>query len=352
MPDWKKPMQQSFEYYTVDPGTWKDIAKIDNVKSCTISRDSEQDTLGSATIDVADLFGESYVRAYLITNQKGIKEKHPLGTFIVQTPSSTFDGKKKDVTMDAYTPLLELKENQPPIGYSILKGENIMEHAYLLTREHVRAPVVKTECNETLYNDFVSNTEDTWITYLRDLLANAKYEYGLDELGRIIYLPIQEIDSLQPVWTYNDDNSSILYPDLTLNHDLYDIPNVVEVIYSSGKDYYYARVVNDDPNSPVSTVKRGREKIHRVVNPSFTGAPSEYQIQLYAEQLLKQLSTVEYSVSYTHGYCPVRLGDCVRLNYTRAGLTNVKAKVISQSIKCTTGCSVSEKAVFTSKLWR
>ena len=26
MPDWTKTMQQTFEYYVVDPGTWKDIA--------------------------------------------------------------------------------------------------------------------------------------------------------------------------------------------------------------------------------------------------------------------------------------------------------------------------------------
>jgi hypothetical protein len=72
----------------------------------------------------------------------------------------------------------------------------------------------------------------------------------------------------------------------------------------------------------------------------------------YAERLLKTLSTVEYSISYSHAYCPVRLGDCIRLNYSRAGVTGVKAKVISQSIKCEPGCPVSEKAIFTSKLWR
>ena len=72
----------------------------------------------------------------------------------------------------------------------------------------------------------------------------------------------------------------------------------------------------------------------------------------YAEQLLRELSTVEYSVTYSHGYCPTRLGDCVRLNYSRAGINGVKAKVVSQSIKCEPGCPVTEKAVFTTKLWR
>ena len=73
---------------------------------------------------------------------------------------------------------------------------------------------------------------------------------------------------------------------------------------------------------------------------------------MYAEQLLRELSTLEYTVSYTHGYCPVRIGDCVRLNYERAGIIDVKAKIISQSIKCEAGCPVTEKAVFTKKLWR
>ena len=106
MPDWLASMKQTFEYYTVDPGTWKDDKKLDNVKSCTITRDSGVETLGSATIDIADSLGECYVREYLITIQNGITEKHPLGTHLVQTPSSSFDGKKRDVTMDAYTCLL------------------------------------------------------------------------------------------------------------------------------------------------------------------------------------------------------------------------------------------------------
>lgn len=351
MPNWLNSMQQTFEYYTVDPGTWKDVALIKNVKSSTINRDSDTETLGSATIDVTELLGESYVRIYLITIQNGIKEKHPLGTFLVQTPSSNYDGKVRNVSMDAYTPLLELKENPPPLGYSIFKGENIMDNAYRLVREHARAPVVKTENSEKLYNDFVANTDDTWVTFVRDLVANAKYELGLDELGRILFPVKQDTASLQPVWTYTDDNSSILYSDVSIDHDLYGIPNVVEVIYSTGRNTFHARVVNDDSNSPISVQNRGREILHRVVNPEMSGIATDPEIQEYAKRLLRELSTVEYTVTYTHGYCPVRLGDCVRLDYSRAELNGIKAKVISQTIKCEPGCPVTEKAVFTKKLW-
>ena len=352
MPDWSKSMQQTFEYCIVDPGTWKDIKKLDTVKSCSITWDSDTDTLGSATIDATETLGECYIRVYLVTIQNGLREKHPLGTFMVQTPSSTFDGKIRTVSMDAYTPLIELKEKQPPLGYSILKDANIMDMAYQLTAENLRAPVVRTKNADKLYYDFISETDDTWITFISDFIANAKYSFGLDELGRVLFVPAQDTASLQPLMTFDDSNSSILYPEISMDHDLYKLPNVVEVIYSNGSKHHYARAVNNDANSPISTINRGREIVYRETDPSFAGEPTDDQIDAYAQQLLRKMSSIEYTISYSHGYCGVRLGDCVRLNYKRAGITNVKAKIISQSIKCEPGCPVTEKAVFTTKLWR
>ncbi len=352
MPDWTKTMQQTFEYYIVDPGTWKDIKKIDNILSSSINRDSSLETLGSASITTTESIDECYIRIYLITIQNGIREKYSLGTFLVQTPSYSFDGKTKSVTLDAYTPLLELKENPTPLGYSILKGENILDIAYKIIRENARAPIVKTENEETLSSNFVANIDDTWIVFVRDLLANADYSLALDEIGRIYFTPEQDTMSLQPIWTYDDSNSSILYPEITVDRDLYGIPNIVEVVYSNGTEYFIGRAVNDDPSSPTSTVSRGREITHRESNPSMLGNPNQKRVQEYAEKTLKELSSLEYTITYTHGYCPVRIGDCVRLNYSRAGINGIKAKVISQSIKCESGCPVTEKAVFTTELWR
>lgn len=352
MTNWKESMQQTFEYFIVDPNTWKDVKRLDTVISSTINRDSTAETLGSATINITESLGECYIRIYLITIQNGIRERHPLGTFIVQTPSTNFDGKVTTVTMDAYTPLLELKESPPPIGYSVLKGENVMERAYRLIRNYARAPVVRVDNDTSLQYDFVANTDDTWITFIIDFISNAKYKLQLDELGRILFSPIQPISALQPVWTFDDSNSSILYPELGVDRDLYGIPNVVEVVYSDGTQFYYGEAVNDNPDSPISTVTRGRRIVHRITNPDGLGVPTKEQIQAYAEQTLKELSSLEYTITYTHGYCPVRIGDCVMINYERAGIRGVKAKVISQSIKCEPGCPVTEKAIFTDNLWR
>lgn len=423
MPDWTKSMQQTFEYYTVDPTSWKDNKRLDIVTSSTIERDGSAETLGSASISITELIEECYIRIYLVTIQNGVRERHALGTFLTQTPSSSFNGKTREITMDAYTPLLELKENPPPIGYYVPKKDNIMKAAYNIASVQMRAPISEVECDEKLIYNFVANTDDTWLTFLYDLIANARYTFSIDELGQVLFAPRQDVASLQPVWTFNDDNSSILYPDLDIDHDLYGIPNVVEVIYSTETEYHHYRLVNDDPNSPISTVNRGREIIHRVTDPDLNGqlvesttiyyiveydedlgvyvntyktvwpsssaepvnnavtaagdevyvfnktvdigggaskvvpvyfiiSEESFQLKNYAIELLRALSSVEYTVTFSHAYCPVRLGDCVRLNYERAGLDDVKAQIISQSIQCKTGCQVTSKAVYTKNLWR
>lgn len=352
MINWHEAMIQTYEYYIVDPNTWKDQTPITDVERCSITRDSGVDTLGSATIDCKTLLDECYVRAYLSVIQNGENDKVPLGTFIVQTPSESFDGKTISNTYDGYTPLIELKEKSPPIGYSLLKDQEIMSVAVSLCRENMRAPVVPAKSTKTLYADFVSNTNDTWLTFLRDLVSNAKYNLDLDELGQLIFSPVQDTASIQSVWTYSDDDISILYPDITNQRDLYGIPNVVEVVYSTDAGNLYSKVVNNDPTSPISTINRGREILYRDTNPSVSGTPDQAYIDNYATQLLRNLSCLEHTITYKHGYCPVRVGDVVTINYKKAGLNNVRAKVISQSINCETGCPVEETATYTTKLWR
>lgn len=365
MPDWKKPMTQTFEFYIVDPNTWADKSRLHNVKGCDIERDAETDTLGSATLDITGTLDECYVRVYLVTRQNGVEEKIPLATLLAQPPRVAFDGKVSELSIDAYTPLIELKENNPPLGFSLLKTDrsnpdnihvtNIMDNVYRLTRENLRAPVVSigdtSDLDFELKEDFVADPDDTWLSFNKDLMARAKYSYAIDEMGRILFAPDQDTASLQPVWTYEDDEESILYPEVTVNRDLFGIPNAIEVVYTRDNVTMSVRVVNDDPNSPTSTVKRGREILLRDTNPSIDGTPTEEILRQYAEQRLRDESTVEYTVSYKHAYCGTRLGDCIRLNYKRGGLTDIKAKIISQSIKCTKGTPVSEKAVFSQKLW-
>lgn len=352
MPDWTSSMQQTFEFYEVDPATWGDMRRLDNILACNIVRDLTEDTLGSASITTSEEMEECYIRPYLVTIQNDIRERFPLGAYLCQTPSISYDGHVKNIDLDAYTPLVELQEKLPPLGYTIIKNRNVLDVAHNIMEENMRAPVVEGESSVQTSANFVANTSDNWLTYITDLVGVANHRLDLDESGQVLFAPYQDISSLQPVWEYNDDNSSILYPEVSFNRDIYGIPNVVEVVYSDGVRTLTSRIVNNDPNSPISTVSRGREIVHRDLSPELPVEPTQTSLNSYARDLLRRLSSVEYELNYSHGYCPVRIGDCVLLNYRRAGFTNIKAQVIRQSITCEPGCPVEETAIYTTNLWR
>lgn len=350
MPDWTKPMQQTFEFFKVDGSTWKDTEKLDSVLSASITRDADAETLGSARFTVTGELEECYIRTYLLTVQDGVKERFALGTHLAQTPTQSFNGKYHSMTLDAYTPLIELKENPPPLGFAVSAGTNVMSKVKALAQSHARAPIIGGESSKTLDSYFIANANDKWLSFLRDLLANADAHFEVDELGQVTFGQNQDAKSLQPVWIFTDDNSSILLPSITVERDLYGIPNVVEVIYSNGSKNYTAIAKNENPLSPISTVSRGREIIYRETKPELVYATTQSEINAYAKQLLRDLSCLEYTVTYSHGYCPVRIGDCVRLDYSGAGIEGINARVISQTINCTTGCTVQEKAKFSISL--
>ncbi len=352
MPDWTKSMSQSFEYYIVNPDTWTDDSLLDSMTSGNISWDLSAETLGSANFDIDSFIGECYIRAYLITIQNGVRERFPLGTFLVQTPSHNYDSKILKSSLTAYTPLIELKEKYLPIGYTALKGDNVMKHATAIVGGNMRAPISSVASDATLNFDFTAGNDENVLSFTSSLIANANYHYDIDGWGNIMFAPDQSLDSLQPRIIFDDGNSSILYPDISLDRDLYGIPNVVEVLYSTGNDTFYSKATNDDPNSLTSTISRGREIMSRVLNPELSGVATQDIIDRYAQELLKSYSSVTGTITYKHGYCPVRIGDCVSLKYKKLKqispqLYPIKAKVISQNISCETGCPVEETAEFT-----
>lgn len=357
--DWTQSMQQSFSFYKVNPNTWRDEERLDTILSAEIVRDSEEETLGYATFSADDIEGEFYIRTYMDVTQNGKFYHIPLSTNLTQTSISGYDGKRNNLTIDSYTPLIELKEKNPPIGFYFDKGDNILEKTKSWTDQLCRAPVLdwKTPSWDITVKDengFVSENDETWMTFLTAFLKNAKHVYRLTELGEIYFDEDNQSVETQSVFTYSDDGLSILYPEISMTQDLYDIPNVVELVISKPdmNRGLLIRAVNDNPNSIISTVKRGREIVTRINDPDITGYNNEAQFQQLAEKLLDDLSSVEYILEYKHGFCPVKLGDCVTINYKKANLRNIRAKVIKQTITCEPGCPVNETASYTVNLRR
>lgn len=371
--DWTKSMQQTFEFYTVDPNNWYDDQKLENIISCDLTHDLTSDKRGNASITVTEPLSECYIRTYLVATQAGYMHKICLGTYLYMTSSDSFDGMKHNITMTGYTPMVELEEKLPPLGFHVVGITNrkhsgdapmVTDAIKDIVTTYTRCEIEnRTVIQKPLLNDFVAGTNDNFLTVINNILnASSLQQYILtvDEWGTIIVKDKPVLEDAIPTYIYTDDNSSILLPSLDTSDDIYGIPNVVEVLYTGDKRLPAIRVIvkNEDPTSIVSIPSRGREIAKRYTITNIAAPVNDYseaavrtQVTAQAERLLEAASTINKTISYSHGYCDVKVGDTVLINYERAGVTGIRAKVVSQRISCKPGCQVDEQAVYTKKLW-
>lgn len=363
--DWTASMRQTYEYYTVDPNTWMDIRRVDSIMSSSINRDSKSETYGSSSLETTELLDECYIRTYMVVKQNGKEFKVPLGTYLYTTAADTFDGAVHRYSMTGYTPLIELTEKPVPIGYWIkgLNGRvpgfspvNVITRIGDIINENSRCRITMYEnVSSMLANDYVAAPTENWLDIVKALLTaayNAQYAITIDPMGTVKLINIDDIEKTTVKYVFDDGNSSILLANISAQTEYFGIPNVIELIYNGKKANFRSVARNDDPASIVSTVRRGREVIKRVIMSNTVSSETQEAIDARALELLENASTVEKTIAYSHGYCDVAVGDCVILNYKAANLTNIRAKVISQSISCVPGCTVDETAVYTEKLWR
>jgi hypothetical protein len=309
----------------------------------------------------------------MVCKQGKFTYRECLGTYLYMTSSDNFNGMVHNRTMTGYTPLVELQESMPPVGYFIYGKSKRGEDAPYVTDEIRMAIENNTRCElsmnvsiqKPLLNNFVAGASDNWLTVVNNLLTasnEAKYMLTVDEWGTLQIRNSQSADAMQPKYVYDDGNSSILLADVDTTDDLFSIPNTVELIFTGSRNYKPCRVIvkNEDDLSPVSVQSRGREITRRftITNlavPNIVIVTDEMIRELVETQayvLLEALSTVNKTITYSHGYCGTKVGDCVIINYVRAGLENVKAVITSQKVNCTPGCQVDETAVYTKTYWR
>ena len=348
---WTDSYGVTFEWWEVDPRTNRDIRLIGTVEEGEITEDADAKTIATASVSIGELFpSESWLRCYLIAEQppsSGNREKVPLGLFLAQTPSVRVDGKSVERPLELASPLAELDGDYPPVGYTVRRGADAIAAArFCFSRFHVR--LADTTATATMPKDVTASDSDTWLDMGKAVLAEAGMEYSVDADGLVSFGPKRDASAMSAVWRFADDDISILLPEAEMDLDWMNVPNRVEVIVGEAAGGFSVSVENDDPSSPVSTATRGRTLTHRENNPE--GVTTREQARTWAIRKLRELSCRERRITFRHGYCPVRVGDCVRIAYRRHQL-DCKAKVVRRVIRCATDFEVESTAVYSEVLW-
>ena len=340
--DWSIGMQQRIRYYEVDRSTWRDYREIDGVASCDVTRDLESSTLESAKLTiVGGTISEAVIRAYIECRQDGPWERFGIGTWICQTPRRTWRRGVGELEVRAYSPLLAVKDDKPPVFHTVHQGVDPAVAA-IAALKHGIAPVHACSSGNELDEPWSCDIGDSWLDEAWTMAGYADMGVRVRSDGEVYLDADREPSALAPVWTYEDGANSILIGGIDDECDWYGLPNVVQVVASTDTSTFVGEAVNNDGASALSTVSRGRDVVERITDPELA-VVTQASADRLARKKMEELGHVERRLTYEHGYCPVVIGDCVRVLSRRHGV-NAKARVVKQTLSLKTGCTVTEEA--------
>lgn len=349
--DWTASSARTYEFYEVDPVSWADVRKLDSVLSASMTLDREQETFGSGQLELTEEIGERYVRAYAVVEQGGARAKMPVATVLCQSASGSFSGAASTWPVQAYTPMLELAEDKPPIGHFVDKGTDPSKALNDVLALHCRAPRSVPPSAQPLAEDLCAEMDESWLSFASALAAKCGCYLSVDPYGRIVAVPERDPSAMQPVQRFGEDNATVV-GEVTLETDAYGRCNVYEsVLTMADGTSITCTERNDNPASPLSTASRGRTVLTRDTSPDvpdgLTAEMAQAHLESYTRRRMSEEAAGEHSVTYRHQWMPhVQVGSCVLLDFPHLGVRS-RAVVSSQSTSCDTGGLVTETAKFT-----
>lgn len=264
-------------------------------------------------------------------DQDGNRAHEALFTGIASTPGSEHTGAIENIHITAYSPLKAAEDIKLQLGWYAPSGANGAKVIQKLLQNQP-APVVIDGDGELLADTIVAEQNDNCATMVDEILEAMNWKMQITGDGTIRLSEKLEIPD--PVLIMGTNDNDILETSYSKGRDWFSCPNVL--LASTGTETATAR--DDDPNSELSTVTRGREI--QSVEENVQLSENE-NIRQYAARRLKELQVRTETVSYTRRYMPeINVGDAIRLNYN--GLNGVY-EVMSQSITLGTSARTQEE---------
>ena len=330
---WSDGYTSSYYAKIIDPLSWREIGRLE-ITGGSIER-SDADLLESADLDTTELpgNGEAWVRIWFDAEQDGLTHT-PLFTGITSAPSRDIDGKRESFKIECYSVLKPIDDILTERGYYVPADVPAPQAVARLLRTGV-APVevAQVDSQPRLTEAVISEDGETNLTLAEKVLEAINWRIRIDGYGTVHVEP--KASSVGAMFDIN--NNDVIELQVTDTNDWYSCPNVFRAI--SGDLTAIAR--DDDPDSPLSTVSRGREIW---AEETSVNLGSDESLSVYAMRQLKVLQSPARSVKYSRRFDPnVTVGSLVWINHPEIGIDGL-FRVTSQSIDLTYGCTTSEEA--------
>lgn len=337
MIDWTQPYYVEWRLVSVNRETWASTEVIPNVLSASITRDCTDSCplLESAKLKLisdSELFDSGWYRIEGLFVQDASMERIPINTMLCESSEGERNRGVIELSVNGLSVLYPAKERHLLAGSYIPKGADGAKKAAAYLRECTPAPVV-VDGSFTLDDPLVLDADISYIAAVWTILDAAGWCMQIDGDGTIHILEKPSTPDL----SLDQANASILRPSVSFNRDISSIPNYYIAVDGDIK----GEALNDNPDSYLSTVSRGR--VIDMIDRSPIRINGE-SLERYARRKLEAESTVLKVYDYEREWWPgVYPFSIVRGSIPRAGLES-DMRVLTQSFECANGISVSETA--------
>lgn len=310
-----------WEYVRVSWPGFDELGQVEGVSTHDIDESVESTTKVDGTMEYVGMpeLGDDMVRIYAVMEQSGEAERMCVATMRVSTGSEDVENGVRSGTADLYSTLTVMDKALAESTYVLKQGANIVQAAEGLARS-CRLPVTATPSGKTASKDYTWDIGTSFLEIANDLLDMAGYgSCGVDSYGTVVMAPYESPSDKAEADTFSDSAPDVCDALVRREFDRMDVPNVVIVTSSDGEgNPVSGTAVNDNPADPYSTESRAM-RIGRV--EAVDGLESDAECDAKAAELLKSGMSVTETLTVGHAGKRFDVGDAVRMDYRRSGLT-------------------------------
>jgi len=233
----------------------------------------------------------------------------PLGVFLLSSPTRTVDASGVVVRhVTGYDQLQVLDDDKIGDRYTVAAGATHTDEVLTLLGGDFAYRLTARASTTRVAREWPPGTSK--LSMVNDLLGAINYSaLYFDEDGVAVIAPYVSPAVRTEEYTYADDETSLVMPDVEQELDLFSVANKwVLVVSNPDADLLVSTYTNDNPASPTSTVRRGRTITDYREEEE---ADSQADLDAKAERLALSASQIYEHVRFTTGINPLHSGNDV-----------------------------------------
>lgn len=283
---------------------------------------------------------------YTFIDEQGAEFNQALGTFFMSLQNPTYNAGLVSGEVSLTSVLKVPNGSYFGRPYVIPAGTDIVKKASDILKQLGLKPSTTTE-SYVIARDRTYTDTDSWLNIVNDLLAVADMTSATpDAYGNIVLSPYIDLDNRPSAWTFADDETSIMEPDVAMSDNRSELPNAVKLYHSSEEVNIWAAAYNRDASSDISLQGRGyeiclQENIFELKAKSTTARLNEMK-ELAKRKLINNTSRIQY-IEIKHPFLPIEPAKAITVSYKRSGIS-WKGSVTEVQVEIAAHCTMTTKA--------